>query len=360
MVQHLVKSIPKETNHVHRFAYDVIMIMEPATLLGTVYGVIASRMVPYWLISLFAVFFLLYSARLTYLKAYEVREKELSTEGEKLISNDESSIEKSYGTLYPDMIVEETYDIPVLKDRILVRSLLTMLFCSITVVFSSYLINEDSAVTCGSTAYFASIMLVSICVIVLILLNLSFLYKFQKREGQNILGKALTVDWIDGNRLWLVMLCFLAGFLSSFCGVGGSTIKNPIILYMGLNPTLAKSSSQFMLFSTVLSSTLQFWFYNAIPYNYAILYFCISLIAGFTGKYVIDLYVHKRGTQSIIVFLLATYIFLSAIAIGSIGALIVIGQIMYFDKSSLKQLQFRSPCVQLPSDLAALKLLTGY
>jgi uncharacterized membrane protein YfcA len=44
-----------------------------------------------------------------------------------------------------------------------------------------------------------------------------------------------------------VFLCFIAGVLSSLVGIGGSTIKGPILLHMGLDASLAKATAQLMV-----------------------------------------------------------------------------------------------------------------
>jgi uncharacterized membrane protein YfcA len=60
----------------HAFAYDVIMVMEPATLLGTLYGVLLSHVFPYWLITVIMTSMLTIAARKTFKKAKKLHQRE--------------------------------------------------------------------------------------------------------------------------------------------------------------------------------------------------------------------------------------------------------------------------------------------
>lgn len=359
--------VPKESRHIHHFAFDVVMIMEPATLLGTIYGVIASRMVPFWMISFLAVILLTSSSHLTYLKAKELRSQEKSKkvyESELLLKQSRTNESKEYGTI-EEREFFSTSGVSLFKDEVVLRSICTVIFCFCLVVFNSFYIEGvgkdyfNWSIECLSVQYFSSIAFVSLIIIFIIYRNDAFLVNYQNRNKGSKLLPSLTVDWCSNGAFNLALLCFAAGFLSSFCGVGGSTIKNPILLYLNLNPTLAKATSQFMLLTTVGAAMFQYWFQGSIPINFAVVFFIISLISAVVGKTLIDQYVRRIHNQSIIVFLLAFYIFLSTIALGSIGAIIVVGQLMDWKHLDPRQLWFRSPCTKLPVDLAALRLISG-
>ena len=263
--QHILLPIPTETRHVHRFAYDVVMIMEPATLLGTVYGVLASKIVPFWLITVNMAILLGYSAKKTFIKARNVRDREISVqEFEKqtlLNAVQNGSRRANYGSA-PE---NEDYELvpPGSCSGLVIRSLVTVFVCFVVVIMNSMLHTKQGGgllgyeIKCGSYAFYGSIVLVSLITWVITWMNLKYLIQYQVRFRNNSeLLRNLTVTWDARGSRNLAALCFFAGFFSSFCGVGGSTIKNPILLHLNLNPTLAKSTSQFMLLSTVGASAI--------------------------------------------------------------------------------------------------------
>jgi hypothetical protein len=62
-----------------------------------------------------------------------------------------------------------------------------------------------------------------------------------------VVDDSVTVEWTRSKCVKYVVLCFAAGVLSSLVGVGGSTIKGPILLHMGLDASLAKATAQLMV-----------------------------------------------------------------------------------------------------------------
>lgn len=368
-VQHMILPIPKESRHHHRFAYDIVMVMEPATLLGTTYGVIASKIVPYWIITVLVVFLLLYTARTTLKKARDFKRREHSARIFKDVNE-----KNNYGTLVERNIpasvrdfYDEESDIPHgSTDAVVVRSILSLLFSIVLIVLNSFVIEKGGfgflhfQVQCGSWIFYGSVVFISVIVIALTIYNLNFLVKYQEEGAVDAVKlRSLTVHWELYSGAKLAVLCFIAGFLSSFCGVGGSTIKNPILLHLHLNPTLAKNTSQFMLLSTVGSSVFQFWFQGTIPVNYATLFFILSALSAVIGKTAIDYYIRRSGRQSVIIYLLAFYIILAALAMGTIGFIIILGQLREWPNMDWRQLWFRSPCTSIPPDFTALKFVVG-
>ena len=145
--------------------------------------------------------------------------------------------------------------------------------------------------------------------------------------------------------------------MSSMVGIGGSTIKGPLLLHMGLSPTMAKSTSQAMLLTTVSASMFQFWLRGMLPPQYAAVFFCLGFVSGLLGKSLIDAYVRRQGRPSIIVYLLAAYIVVAAVTMSSIGLMLVYGQVfgpVPSEQYRATELWFRGLCSPLPSDAAAL------
>jgi len=125
-----------------------------------------------------------------------------------------------------------------------------------------------------------------------------------------------------------------------------------------LHPTLAKSTSQLMLVSTVTSSAFQFFVSGSIPPQYGATFFVLGICSGLLGKFLIDRYVERNGRQSTIVFLLGCYIVVATISMMIIGIVIVLGQVT--PRVNYYELGFRNVCDATPPDVSALKWLTTF
>ena len=144
--------------------------------------------------------------------------------------------------------------------------------------------------------------------------------------------------------------------LSALCGVGGSTIKGPILLWMGLNPVLAKSTSQIMLVTTSSAVALRFYLLGMIPQHEGVALFVCGFVGGIIGKELVDRIVKRTGRQSLIVRLLGWYIVFAAFAMAAVGALFVASQMLEsHGKEQRVHMWFRGPCQRLPPDRGSLK-----
>lgn len=283
------------------------MIMEPPTLLGTIYGVLVSRMCPLWLITLVMACLLTLSASKTFKK------------GNKLWASEDRKSQRiqAKGVLYGTLGTENNLmEIMEGQERLGLRCVLSIGVCLIAIVLYTVLTSSEKedalgvALACGGIKYWIVIVLTTIVCCAVSLYNIEFLV--QHSTSPTLHGEC-AMTWSRPRARYYALLCLAAGFLSSFCGVGGSTIKGPILLEMGLHPTLAKATSQFMLLSTVASSALQFYAAGTLPLGYAVGFGIVGFVAAVSGKYGIDLYIYQGGRQSVIVFLLAIYITVAVI-----------------------------------------------
>jgi len=229
----MMTPIPTSTNHPYRFAYDVIMIMEPATLLGTVFGVLASRTFPYWLITVMMTLLLSFSAYKTFKKAITLYTKEIASEGKTGLLADNKS-RNQYGSNDGNYSVNRraVWSDDINSPGLLSRCLAGVGLCFTVVLLTAMLADDDimknyTVTSCGTMSYW---MLVFSNVVVCGLVtywNATYLV-----NNAVTLSKNCAIKWNHDNALKYSALCLVAGFLSALCGIGGSTIKGPILLEM--------------------------------------------------------------------------------------------------------------------------------
>jgi hypothetical protein len=151
---------------------------------------------------------------------------------------------------------------------------------------------------------------------------------------------------------------WLSGALA---GVGGSTIKQPLLIQFGyiplydtslckhftssyvlhyqldyivliheyitgivrsLEPKIAQASAQLMLLSTVSSVMIQYAYLNMLPLSYAAVFLLLGFSSGYTGKSLLDHYVRKYNRTAIIIYALAVYTFVAAFSMYDLFLLI--------------------------------------
>eukprot|EP00924_Labyrinthula_sp_SR-Ha-C_P001349 snap_masked-scaffold_44-processed-gene-0.42-mRNA-1 protein AED:1.00 eAED:1.00 QI:0/-1/0/0/-1/1/1/0/421 len=339
------------------FAFDVIMIMEPATLLGTVYGVIAARMLPYWLITLLMSALLSFSAKKTLTKAKRLYQQENATlkEIEPLINKEEKQKYESLEEEEKDEVVYQwgSDDPRLINIGTTQRAIVTLVVCFISVVtLSIFQLTEYDP--CGTPQYFISIIFVSLLTFYLAQSNISYLVKSLETKEKNL--PAIDIEKTRDLAWHCTFLCVCAGFLSSLCGIGGSTVKGPLLLHLGVDPLLARSTSQFMLLSTVGASAIQFTLEGLVPQEMILPCLLLGGSAAVAGRFGVDWLVKQmNGRKSIVVALLGGYIVLAVILMTGVGIVIIAGQVL--DGIDANEIGFRGVCDETPSDLSALKLI---
>lgn len=131
------------------------------------------------------------------------------------------------------------------------------------------------------------------------------------------------IHWIKRRILVFPTLCTMAGVAAGLLGIGGGMVKGPIMLEMGILPPVQSATANFMILFTSSSTTLQFAINGQFPgerqYDYIAWFALIGCIGGLCGQKVVAYLVKKYKRESIMVYLLAVTIGLSALAMGFIG-----------------------------------------
>jgi len=293
---------PTPGHHRYKFAYDVIMVMEPATLLGTVFGVIVSRGCPYWLISTIMTSLLSFSTYKTFRKAKSLAKEEV-----------EDSNSDNIELLMIVRSSEQDSNTILLENNpfIGVRCFVGVGFCFVFVLITASLEHRIRHTHCRSLVYWTLILSNVIVCGAVTYWNARYLVNHSL-----VLKSHFALKWDSQAALRYSLLCLVAGFLSALCGIGGSTIKGPLLLEMGLHPILAKSTSQLMLVSTVSSSAIQFYISGFIPPQYGLVFFMLGICSGVVGHYLVERMVRRPST---LVFLLGCYIAFATVSMTIIG-----------------------------------------
>ncbi|TMW56184.1 hypothetical protein Poli38472_008832 [Pythium oligandrum] len=119
------------------------------------------------------------------------------------------------------------------------------------------------------------------------------------------------------------MYCMTAGVAAGLLGIGGGMVQGPLMLGMGVLPPVQSATAGYMTLYTASSTTLQFviagQFPGAMQYDYVVWFAFIGFLGGLCGQKVVAYLVKKYKRESIVVYILAGTIGLSAVCMGFIG-----------------------------------------
>ncbi|KAG7385896.1 hypothetical protein PHYPSEUDO_000958 [Phytophthora pseudosyringae] len=131
------------------------------------------------------------------------------------------------------------------------------------------------------------------------------------------------IHWIKRRVLTFPAVCSIAGVAAGLLGIGGGMVKGPIMLEAGVLPAVQSATASFMILFTASSTTLQFAINGQFPgefqFDYMVWFAFVGFVGGFCGLKCVGYLVKKYKRESIMVYMLAATIGLSAVAMGAIG-----------------------------------------
>ncbi|KAF1782685.1 Transmembrane protein TauE-like [Phytophthora cactorum] len=260
--------------------FGLVGLMEPTTLVGTVFGVMLNHIFPNWLILVLLVTLLSFITYKTFLKGKKVLH--LATGG--------------------------------------------FLAYHSGAGISSWRPWRTSAigVTCDSKNYW---VLTLMPLTVLLGISLYIDHRLRLMNRFKVLSNYPFMDgdlhWIKRRVLMFPAVCTTAGVAAGLLGIGGGMVKGPIMLEAGVLPAVQSATASFMILFTASSTTLQFAINGQFPgefqFDYMAWFAFVGFLGGFCGLKCVGFFVKKYKRESIMVYMLATTIGLSALAMGFIG-----------------------------------------
>ncbi|CAL9123106.1 unnamed protein product [Musa textilis] len=86
---------------------------------------------------------------------------------------------------------------------------------------------------------------------------------------------------------------------------------------MGVPPQVASATSTFIITFSSSISVIQYYLLHRFPVPFAAYFVFLSIVAAFTGQHIIRRLIILLGQASLIIFVLAFTIFVSAISLGN-------------------------------------------
>ncbi|THF96206.1 hypothetical protein TEA_008771 [Camellia sinensis var. sinensis] len=346
--------------------YDLALLFQPMLMLGISIGVTFNVMFADWMVTVLLIILFLGTSSKALFKAIETWKKEtmMKKEAAKQLESESKALDGSgeeYKPLPSGPGASANEEVP-LQYNIYWKELGLLVFvwvaflavqvmmtytvtCSVKYWILNFLQERGlaevapsmcvhSQLPCFSVRFFWLGSLLAVC-----------LYKGTRVIASK--GKEIT-NW-KAHMLFLYCCCgIVAGMVGGLLGLGGGFILGPLFLELGIPPQVASATSTFAMVFSSSMSVVQYYLLKRFPVPYgrwhqqirlndivllpegnlilsillsvAAAYFVlVATIAAFTGQHVVRRVIGLLGRASIIIFILALTIFVSAISLGGVG-----------------------------------------
>lgn len=302
--------------------YDLALLFQPMLMLGITIGVSLSVVFPYWLITVLIIILFLGTSSRSFFRGIQMWKQETVLKLEMEMKEEAESNEKDaiidadYGPLLPQ-VEKSTFDILLMNLRW--KGILMLM-----VVWISFLllqIIKNNLEVCSPWYWIVNGLQVPVAFTLFAweALKLWRESKERRMHGNQECVCEASIKW-SSLQLFFCALCgLLGGTVGGLLGSGGGFILGPLLLEIGVIPQVASATATFvMLFSSSLS-VVEFYFLRRFPIPYALYLISVSVLAGFWGQCIIRKLVKVLKRASLIVFILSSVIFASALTMGVIG-----------------------------------------
>lgn len=343
--------------------WDLILVMEPMTMVGAILGAMASKLLPDWFLVISLVALLAYTTKTTLEKGFqqftketkqfeEEKQSELSkshkeislrdmSETKSLLDDDDDEIDEEKPSSQPhkkeDTLLSHykngEFHMKEVKDPELqtllesesktpkdLASLMT--FMVIFVVFVNLLKGGGSfqspiGIDCGSFGYwFLTLLAIGFVLAVSFWTRGELIKKWMLKTRLNYRYVKGDVEWNQKNTIIYPSICFFAGFSAGLFGIGGGIVKGPLMLYMGVNPLVASATVAVMIMFTSVAGTAMFITFGTLKWDYAIFFFIIGLVTTAVGQFGVSYLVNKYRRVSLVSLSIGAVVAISTVLMG--------------------------------------------
>ncbi|KAH7566425.1 hypothetical protein ACOSP7_022898 [Xanthoceras sorbifolium] len=298
--------------------YDLALLFQPMLMLGISIGVAFNVMFADWMVTVLLIILFIGTSTKALFKGIDTWKKEtmMKKEAAKALES-ESKPDDGAGQDYKPLpsgpaATMQDEEVPLIKN-IYWKELSLLVY--VWIGFLIVQIAKEYTTTCSVTYWILNSLQVPIAVSIT-LFEAVCLYKGTRVIASK--GKEIT-NW-KMHQLFFYCCCgIVAGMVGGLLGLGGGFILGPLFLELGIPPQVASATSTFAMVFSSSMSVVQYYLINRFPVPYAAYFVLVATIAAFAGQHVVRKIIAVLGRASIIIFILALTIFVSAISLGGVG-----------------------------------------
>ncbi|KAM2993968.1 hypothetical protein FF2_045997 [Malus domestica] len=305
--------------------YDLAVLFQPMLVLGISIGVFLNVVLSEWMITILLIIVLLGTSSKSFFKGVETWKKETASK--------KNSLEASIRLQSKDIASEDIEGrnihggtdngIPEIKEtkRKVVSVLCNVYWKQLGVIFAVWIIilglqiGKNYVAKCSAAYWILDFLQIPVTV------GVTSYEAVKVYKGQRVIasrGEA-GAKWRVHN---LVSYCFfgiIAGLIGGLLGLGGGFIMGPLFLEMGIPPQVASATSTFIMLFSSSMSVVEYYLLKRFPIPYALYFAAVAIGSAIIGQHVVGKVIKAIGRASLIIFILAFTIFVSALTLGGVG-----------------------------------------
>jgi len=347
-IANTVVNVPKRHPRLKKglIDWDLILIMEPLTIFGAVFGSLLSKVLPNVVLTVSLSILLGFMGQRTLFKGIRMWRDEsrlmavnrepsvemLGIDGEPTASRKpaleaEAVDEDSYLELHSDGDFEGGFDRSepssgsrnASGQRHVGRKVAALILClagtcALTILKGGGSLRSPFGFPCGSVGYWL-LYFVSVPWVLAFAFYFRHLLlaEFEEKMRKGHTFEEGEVKWDRRNTIKYPILCTLAGLMAGLFGVGGGIVKGPLMLEMGIIPAVASASAAAMILFTSAAASTSFLLFGLLHTVYGAIFFTLGLICTAAGQCIVGHFLKGNQRQSPIVLSIGLVIVLSSL-----------------------------------------------
>ncbi|KAK4745532.1 hypothetical protein SAY87_011844 [Trapa incisa] len=302
--------------------YDLALLIQPMLMLGISIGVAFNVIFADWMVTVLLIILFIGTSTKAFFKGVDTWKKEtlLKKEAAKqLESNGNGNAEVEYKAL-PSGPQEKEPEAGVLEN-VYWKEFGLLVF--VWFAFLGLQIAKNYTSNCS----------VSYWVLNLLQVPVSFGVSLYEAVGLYKGRRKISSKGEQGGNLKVYQLALycacgvLAGVVGGLLGLGGGFIMGPLFLELGVPPQVSSATATFAMTFSSSMSVVEYYLLKRFPVPYAVYFVVVATIAAVIGQHIVRKMIILLGRASLIIFILAFTIFISAISLGGVGISNMVGKI---------------------------------
>ncbi|KAG9139305.1 hypothetical protein Leryth_011300 [Lithospermum erythrorhizon] len=308
--------------------YDLAVLIQPMLMMGISIGVALNVVFADWMVTVLLIVLFIGTSTKAFFRGLETWKKEtiIKKEAAKRLASNGAGGEAEYkplsggpsnGTKKEDSVEQEIS----LIDNVCWKECGLLVF--VWIAFLALQIIKEYTSTCSVSYWVVNLMQIPVAVGVSSFEAVSLYKGWRTISSKGDTGTNFQVSQ-------LLVYCFfgvLAGVVGGLLGLGGGFIMGPLFLELGVPPQVSSATATFAMMFSSSMSVVEYYLLKRFPVPYALYLMIVATIAAFVGQHVVRKVIIILGRASIIIFILAFTIFVSAISLGGVGITNMIGKI---------------------------------
>ncbi|RDX79507.1 Sulfite exporter TauE/SafE family protein 3, partial [Mucuna pruriens] len=307
--------------------YDLTLLIQPMLMLGISIGVAFNVVVADWMVTMLLLVLFLGTSTKAFFKGVETWKKETIMKEEAARQQESNGVgtEVEYKPIPSGLdndIAKDTrkYEVTMLEN---VYWKEFGLLAFVWVAFLAIQIIMNQTAKCSTTYWIMNTLQIPISVGVSGYEAIS-LYKGRRvissvgDQGKNFNVQQLTMYCIFG---------VLAGIVGGLLGIGGGFVMGPLFLELGVPPQVSSATATFAMIFSSSMSVVEYYLLKRFPIPYALYFIVVAAISAIVGQHIVRKLINLLGRASLIIFVLAFTIFVSAVSLGGVGIVAMVKKI---------------------------------